>query len=57
MITLHPQPQQSLNEAGLAHYFTFLRELTAFYGDRLWRATPSQIVSRYRGALRGGDAR
>lgn len=54
VITLHPQPHQSANEAGLRAYAGFLRSLAERRGGELWQATPSQIVDRYREALGGG---
>jgi peptidoglycan/xylan/chitin deacetylase (PgdA/CDA1 family) len=55
VVILHPEPQQSANDAGISHYLAFLRGLDDDYGRRLWRATPLEIVTRYRDILeRGG---
>ena len=44
---LHPQPYQSANSEGIAHFIRFLRWLHDTHGERLWSATPSEIVNRY----------
>jgi peptidoglycan/xylan/chitin deacetylase (PgdA/CDA1 family) len=52
VVVLHPQPHQSANAQGLRAYFEFLRQLLARHGDRLWHATPCEIVQRYRDVMR-----
>jgi peptidoglycan/xylan/chitin deacetylase (PgdA/CDA1 family) len=47
VVILHPQPHQSATPEGLRRYFAFLRALAAQYGDRLWKATPAEIVRQY----------
>ncbi len=46
--TLHPQPHQSGNEAGLDSYFGLLRDLRERFDGDLWCATPMTIVERCR---------
>ncbi len=55
VVTLHPQPHQSGNAAGLRAHLAFLEQLVEDYGEALWHATPRQIVARYRGALAEGQ--
>lgn len=55
VITLHPQPHQSGNEAGLRAYADFLRTLHERNGGNLWQATPQEIVARYRRAILGDE--
>lgn len=47
VITMHPQPHQSANRPALARYFRFLDRLATRSGDRLWQATPGEIVRHY----------
>ena len=47
VVILHPQPQQSANSEGIAHFTRFLRWLRSTHGEHLWSATPSEIVNRY----------
>jgi peptidoglycan/xylan/chitin deacetylase (PgdA/CDA1 family) len=49
--TLHPQPHQSGNAAGLARWLGFLEALHARHGHELWAATPAAVVERYCGSL------
>ncbi len=49
--TLHPQPHQSANDAGLRGFTDFIREMQERRGTELWQATPSEIVDRYRKSL------
>jgi peptidoglycan/xylan/chitin deacetylase (PgdA/CDA1 family) len=51
VVTLHPQPHQSANRAGIDHYVAFLERMADRYRNRIWRATPSDIVGRYRSVL------
>jgi hypothetical protein len=53
VLTLHPQPHQSGNPRALAHFGALLRDLDREHGPALWRATPREIVARYRGSLGG----
>jgi len=48
--TLHPQPHQSGNAAGLARWLGFLAALRARHGAELWAATPAAVVEAYRAA-------
>lgn len=47
VVILHPQPHQSANTEGITHFTSFLRWLQATHGERLWSATPLEIVDRY----------
>jgi hypothetical protein len=49
--TFHPQPHQSANRRGLDHFFGFLQNIAERYAERLWCATPSEILRRYRSRL------
>ncbi len=51
VVTLHPQPHQSARERELARYYGFLRRLVDTFGERLWHATPRDIVRRYSDAV------
>jgi hypothetical protein len=55
--TLHPQPHQSAHPEGIEHWVGFLGRIAARYGERLWRATPAEIVERYRAAIDPSRAR
>ncbi len=48
VVTFHPQPHQSANEAGLAAHLGLLRDLRERHGDGLWCATPAEIAERHR---------
>jgi peptidoglycan/xylan/chitin deacetylase (PgdA/CDA1 family) len=50
VVTFHPQPHQSANEAGLAAHRELLRDLRERHGGALWCATPAEIAERCRGA-------
>ncbi|MFP8877952.1 MAG: hypothetical protein VCE43_00020 [Myxococcota bacterium] len=47
VVILHPQPHQSANPEGIAHFTSFLRWLQSTHGQQLWSATPAEIVNRY----------
>jgi peptidoglycan/xylan/chitin deacetylase (PgdA/CDA1 family) len=49
--TLHPQPHQSGNAAGIARWLAWLEALRARHGHELWAATPAAVVEAYCGAL------
>ncbi len=56
VISLHLQPHQSANEEGLRRHFSFLGELAERHGERLWHASPSEVVRWYTAKIRGdGD--
>jgi peptidoglycan/xylan/chitin deacetylase (PgdA/CDA1 family) len=48
VVTFHPQPHQSANEAGLASHRELLRDLRERHGGALWCATPAEIAERCR---------
>jgi peptidoglycan/xylan/chitin deacetylase (PgdA/CDA1 family) len=50
VVTFHPQPHQSANEAGLAAHRGLLRDLRDRHGGALWCATPAEIAERWRAA-------
>ena len=49
--TMHPQPHQSGNPAALRRYLRFLERLAERCSDRVWRATPREIVRHYETTL------
>jgi hypothetical protein len=51
VVTLHPQPHQSANRAGLDRYFRFLARLASASSRRLWHATPLEIARHYASTL------
>jgi peptidoglycan/xylan/chitin deacetylase (PgdA/CDA1 family) len=51
VVTLHPQPHQSAHRTGIDHYVAFLEKMAGRYRDRIWQATPAEIVDRYRSVL------
>jgi peptidoglycan/xylan/chitin deacetylase (PgdA/CDA1 family) len=55
VVTLHPQPHQSANEAGLASHLGLLRDLRERHGGRLWCATPAEVAEWYRTQDRCGS--
>jgi peptidoglycan/xylan/chitin deacetylase (PgdA/CDA1 family) len=49
VVTLHPQPHQSGNAAGVEAHLGLLRDVRERHGAALWGATPAAIVEWYRG--------
>jgi len=48
VVVFHPQPHQSACPEGLRHYFRFLRNVAEAYREKVWRATPAEIIEHYR---------
>ena len=48
VVTMHPQPHQSGNAAGLEAHLGLLRDLRERHGASLWCTTPGAIVEWYR---------